>query len=178
MRAKKRDICSAYINSSRAKTFREIILGHQKRYFRKITLLSYRRNEIIEKERQSPIDKLQLVYYTWRQNRLAPKRNVWVLGKIGFGTRIYHGNVIVNSHAKVGDGVIFHGNNCIGNNGKEDECPTIGNNVDMGYGSTVIGKINIADGTIIGANSVVTKSFTEGGEVVAGCPAKTIRGKH
>ena len=70
----------------------------------------------------------------------------------------------------------MHGNNCIGNNGKEVKaCLTIGNNVDIGYGATIIGDIKIADNIIIGANSLVNKSFLESGVVIAGCPAKVIK---
>lgn len=51
--------------------------------------------------------------------------------------------------------------------------PRIGNNVTFGANSIVIGDIDIADGTIIAAGAVVTKS-TLPGSVVAGIPAKKI----
>lgn len=37
------------------------------------------------------------------------------------------------------------------------------------------GGIYVADFVIIGANSVVTKSITDSGVIVAGCPARIIR---
>ena len=70
----------------------------------------------------------------------------------------------------------MHGNNCIGNNGINlNKCPKIGNNVDIGYGATIIGDIEIADNIIIGANSLVNKSFLESNIIIAGIPARKIK---
>ena len=55
-----------------------------------------------------------------------------------------------------------------------DDAPTIGNNVEIGFGAVIIGKIKIADGIKIGANSVVIQdvpSFC----VVAGNPVRVIK---
>lgn len=50
-------------------------------------------------------------------------------------------------------------------------------NVEIGYGAVLLGDIRIADDIIIGANSVVTKSFEEPGIVIAGVPAVKIRNR-
>ena len=51
---------------------------------------------------------------------------------------------------------------------------TIGNNVWIGAGSTILGGVTIGDNTIIGAGSVVTKDIPA--NVVAfGVPCKVIR---
>jgi sugar O-acyltransferase (sialic acid O-acetyltransferase NeuD family) len=50
----------------------------------------------------------------------------------------------------------------------------IGNNVFIGTNATLVEKIQIPDGTIIGAGCVVTKSITEPGTYV-GIPAKKIK---
>ena len=52
---------------------------------------------------------------------------------------------------------------------------TIGENVWIGPGVKIFGKINIADGIMIGANSVVNKSFNEHDITIAGVPAKKIK---
>lgn len=65
----------------------------------------------------------------------------------------------------------MHGNNCIGNDGITDECPKIGNNVDIGYGSIIIGNITIADNVKIGANSLVNKDCLEENVILIGSPA-------
>lgn len=51
---------------------------------------------------------------------------------------------------------------------------TIGNNCFIGMNSTILPGISIADGCVVGAGSVVTKSIHESGSVWAGNPAKKI----
>jgi len=95
-------------------------------------------------------------------------------GWVGKGIRICHQNVILNGH--VGENCVFHGNNVVGNKrtGAGDEIPAIGNHVDVGVGAIIIGNVTIADHCVIGAGSVVTKSFLNPGTVIAGVPAKEI----
>lgn len=95
----------------------------------------------------------------------------------GKGTRICHQNVVINGF--VGENCTFHGNNVIGNKktGQKHAVPKIGNNVDIGTGAIIIGDIVIADNCVIGAGAVVTKSFTTPGAVIAGVPAKEIKGE-
>lgn len=50
----------------------------------------------------------------------------------------------------------------------------VGNGVWIGYGATLLSGITIGDGCIVGAKSVVTKSF-EPYSIVAGNPARCIR---
>jgi len=50
----------------------------------------------------------------------------------------------------------------------------IGNNCFIGMNSIIMPGIELADNTIVGAGSVVTKSFLQGNVVVAGNPAKVI----
>jgi len=53
----------------------------------------------------------------------------------------------------------------------------IGNNVWIGANAVILPEVNIADNCVIGAGSVVTKSFHERDCVIVGNPAKIIRGK-
>lgn len=50
----------------------------------------------------------------------------------------------------------------------------MGNNVYIGPGAKLFGRIEIADGIAIGANAVVNKSFLENNISIAGIPAKKI----
>ena len=96
---------------------------------------------------------------------------------MGNGVRICHQNVIING--TVGDNCVLHGHNVIGNKktGEKQEVPKIGRNVDIGVGAIIIGDIEIADDCIIGAGSVVTKSFLTPGTVIAGVPAREMNSK-
>ena len=60
---------------------------------------------------------------------------------------------------------------CIGLAHVDDPCaPVIGNNVDIGAGAKLIGRITIGDNVIIGANAVVTKSVPPN-SIASGIPA-------
>lgn len=113
-----------------------------------------------------------------KKNRLSLLLGVEVTPfHCGKGARICHPNVIINGF--VGENCTFHGNNVIGNKktGRKDAIPKIGNNVDIGTGAIIIGNVVIADNCVIGAGAVVTKSFTAPGTVIAGVPAKEIKGE-
>jgi len=51
----------------------------------------------------------------------------------------------------------------------------IGKNCWIGTNSTILPGIELGDRTIVGANTVVTKSFSEGNVIIAGTPAKIVR---
>lgn len=96
------------------------------------------------------------------------------------GLIIWHyGNVIVNLNAKIGKNCQFHGDNCVGNKGGVDlDAPVIGDNVDIGIGAKIIGKVYIANNVRIGANAVVTVSCYIEGATLVGCPAKVVEKKY
>lgn len=85
------------------------------------------------------------------------------------------GSIVINPKAKIGKNCRLCGNNCIGNNGFVDKAPTIGDNVELGFGAIIFGDVQIADIIIIGANAVVNKSFEEPGITIAGVPARKVR---
>jgi serine O-acetyltransferase len=104
------------------------------------------------------------------------------LNAFGPGLRLVHsGTIIVNKNARIGANCELHNlvhiaqNLHIAQKGAEsDKAPTIGDNVFIGPGARVIGDITLADGIVIGANSVVTKSFFETNITIAGVPARKI----
>lgn len=160
------------------KEIKQFIVNDQQHYYRSVINISKHLRAFKDKDRKNIIDYIIIFLLTRRRNSLCAKRNVWIQGEVGDSLHIYHPNVIINHYAKVGDNVVFHGNNCIGNNGKSDtDCPTIGNNVDVGYGACMYGKITIADNVTIGAGSVVVRSVTEGNVIIAGVPARIIAKK-
>ena len=96
--------------------------------------------------------------------------------RIGSGFYIGHfGGIVVN------EGVVI-GNNCnlsqgvtLGqlNRGERAGCPTIGNNVYIGPGAKVIGRVQIGDDVAIGANAVVVHDVAPR-TTVGGVPARVI----
>ena len=90
------------------------------------------------------------------------------------GLQLYHANIVINSRSKIGKNLHLHGENVIGNNGKEQSCPTIGDNVMIGAGAKIFGNITIADNIKIGAGAIVVNSFIEEGITIAGIPARKV----
>ncbi len=122
-------------------------------------------------------NKFLYTYYYRRSNILGEKLGYFIApGVLGKGVRIYHrGDIIINTHSVIGDGCMLHGDNCVGNNGRDNECPVLGKRVELGIGAKVIGGITLAEDIKVGANAVVTKSFLEPGITIAGIPAKKIK---
>ncbi|GHT38680.1 serine acetyltransferase [Bacteroidia bacterium] len=109
-----------------------------------------------------------------RKNKLGQKLGLNI-GEFTFdeGLFIPHINdIVVNGEAKVGKNCILHGCNCIGRDGKSTDSPIIGDNVDIGFGASVLGGIQLGNNIKIGAGAVVTKSCLEDGVTLIGVPAR------
>lgn len=118
-----------------------------------------------------------MLWYQFLRNRIGNRLGFEISGAgIGAGLAIYHnGPVVIHGKAILGMNCSLHGDNCIGNDGITDDCPVIGNDVDIGFGAKIIGRVRIADNCKIGAGAVVVKDFLEQGSVIGGIPAKKIR---
>lgn len=114
-----------------------------------------------------------------------PKLLYW-FDRIVFSTEIPSGVTIGNGTVfpHFGLGVVMHNRTVIGENckiyqnvtiGSRNSVgpPTIGNNVLIGSGAILLGKITIGDGASIGAGAIVLKDVPTG-VTVAGNPAKEI----
>ncbi len=129
------------------------------------------------------------------------------LKSIGDGTRVGDTKIICPENVTIGDNTtlggrvylyaednISIGNNCmIGWNVvlttathdyKKDPMNhvvkkpiNIGNNVWIGLNATILPGVNIADGVVIGACSVLTKSINEKNIIVVGNPAKKLKNR-
>lgn len=93
--------------------------------------------------------------------------------------RLFHGQgLVINPGTTIGSGCTFRCNTVIGDkvftDGSKSACPKLGDNVDVGANSCIIGNISIGDNVIIGAGSIVVKDVPSNC-IVAGNPAKLIR---
>lgn len=90
------------------------------------------------------------------------------LNCFGKGLSISHiGTIVVNHEARIGENCRLHVCVNIGTGS-----PQIGNNVYIGPGAKIFGRIKIADGIKIGANAVVNKDFLIKEKTIVGVPAK------
>ena len=92
------------------------------------------------------------------------------------GLIIYHyGSIVVNGLAKVGKNCKLHGNNCIGNKGSNIyDVPTISDNVDIGFGAVIIGKVFIEKNCIVGSQTLINHDVKEENSIIVGIPGRRI----
>ncbi|MEW5748456.1 MAG: serine O-acetyltransferase [Candidatus Thermoplasmatota archaeon] len=96
---------------------------------------------------------------------------------IGKGFFIDHATgVVIGETAEIGDNVSVYQGVTLGgvSTEKKKRHPTIGNNVVIGAGATILGPVVIGDNVRVGAGSVVVKSVPPNSTVV-GVPAKIVK---
>jgi len=96
----------------------------------------------------------------------------------------HYGTIVINANASVGEYCRLHEGVTIGVTGADykdrdgkDNAAKIGNRVFIATGAKIIGRVTIADGVAIGANSVVVKDILEPNTTWGGVPAKKISDK-
>lgn len=137
-------------------------------------------------ENKNIIAKLQKMVIGIRYERLGVKLGYSIpINVFGPGLALCHvGTIVVNTHAKFGSNARIHVGVNVGTSAGLDEsghfdntnAPTFGDNVYIGPGAKVFGKINIGNNVAIGANAVVNKDVPDG-VTVGGIPEKIISHK-
>ena len=97
--------------------------------------------------------------------------------KVGQNVFIDHGmGVVIGETAEVGDGTTIYQGVTLGGTGKQTgkRHPTIGRNVVLGVGASVLGGVNVGDGSYIGAGAVVLKDVPPNATAV-GVPARMVK---
>jgi serine O-acetyltransferase len=128
----------------------------------------------------------RVAHWLWKHRLRLPGRlvshvNRWITGieihpgaTIGRRFFVDHGmGVVIGETSEVGDDVLMYQGVVLGGTTleKTKRHPTIGNNVVIGTGATVLGAIEVGDNARIGAGSVVVRSVPAGTTVV-GVPAR------
>lgn len=124
--------------------------------------------------RKNPL--LYLVRFILKHYSYKYSFDVSYKAQIGVGLTIAHyGYLIVPSNSYIGSyctlrpGVVFGKKLSEAQNGV-----VVGNHVDFGVGSKVIGQVTIGDNVLVGANAVITKDVPSD-VIVAGIPAKVLK---
>ena len=112
------------------------------------------------------IDKINYIFF-----------NSYIPGscEIGKETKIAYGGigVVLHARSKVGKHCMIGQGMTLGGKNGEEGVPIIENNCYLGAGCRIIGNVVVGHDSIIGPNSVITKSI-EPYSVVVGIPGKVI----
>ena len=83
----------------------------------------------------------------------------------------HFGGIVVSGFARFGDDCRIRNGVVVGLARTDDPCaPVIGNNVDIGAGAKVLGRIRVGNNVLIGANAVVTRDVPDD-SIAVGVPA-------
>lgn len=107
----------------------------------------------------------------------------WVWGiKLSYTVRLgrrvriwHHGGMILGARA-IGDDVHIRQNTTFGVSSRQKPWakPTIASRVEIGCGAVIVGDIEVGEGSVVGANAVVTRSVPPR-SLVVGVPARVVR---
>ncbi len=145
-------------------------------------LICYRAGNHLQRRRLPPgLHQFVMFFYHvwWKQVQIATGINIKPDCTIGPGLYLGHwGQIFIHPDVVIGrDCNIAHevtlGIGCVDG---EWGVPRVGDRVYIAPGAKIIGPISLADGTVVGANAVVTRS-TDEDAVVAGVPARVISHK-
>ena len=117
-----------------------------------------------------PVMVMYVIFVEWQ---LGIELNL--KSRIGPGLTLYHGHgIVIHEAAVLGSGCILRHCTTIGMKNGPNDCPVIGNAVDVGCNTVIMGGIQVGDRARIGAGSVVLRDVAAG-DIVAGNPARSIR---
>ncbi len=116
----------------------------------------------------------------------VPGVEISVRNDIGYGLHFPHPHdIVLGVGCRIGKNVRFYNGVTLGartlkamdeNQDDDTRYPTIENGVTIFPGSKIIGPVTIGRDSVVGANSVVTRSFPPN-SIIAGAPARLIGGE-
>ncbi|MDP3088414.1 MAG: serine acetyltransferase [Methylotenera sp.] len=84
----------------------------------------------------------------------------------------HFGGIVISGYAKFGDNCRIRNGVVVGLANVNEPCaPVIGNNVDIGSGAKVLGRISVGNDVLIGANAVVIRDVPDN-SIAVGVPAQ------
>jgi serine acetyltransferase len=94
----------------------------------------------------------------------------------GPGLRLPHAGrgVILHPTARLGEDVTLYHRVTLGNSGRRERAPVLGDRVYVGTGATIIGEVTVGEGAAVGAGAVVTHDV-DPETTVTGVPARPHR---
>jgi len=120
---------------------------------------------------------IRVVFAVWRKAvQITTGISISAQAEIGPGLYIGHfGGIFINGEVRMGEHcAVLQGVNIVMSWGKRGSgAPVVGNNVYFGPKCTVAGPITVGDGSVIAANSLVTRDVPPG-VTVRGVPAVPI----
>ena len=140
---------------------------------------------------QNPQLKMKLLVFLWRVAKMRSRGGVFQLllpihllywfysqvmcavelpiGVVSDGPLvIWHGaGLVVNPGVRLGRGVVLRNGVVIGNDGQSDNCPRIGDSVEIGANAVIVGDITVGDGALVGPNTFVNFNVPSGAKVIS-----------
>lgn len=163
------DIKAVKKNDPSAKNYLEIILCHTPLW----TIIAYRFSHALTKLKLRLLPKIIMTLMkTITSIDLNP------FATIGKSFFIDHGvGVVIGETAQIGNDCIIFQNVTLGGTGKHTgkRHPTIGNNVLIGVGATLLGPITVGDNVKIGADTFVIMKNIPSNCTVVGAPGKIVK---
>jgi serine O-acetyltransferase len=133
-------------------------------------VLLFRLSQWAWKKRLSP-----LAYWFMARELKIAGAEIHPAAQIGPGFCLVHSNgVVIGDRARIGAHFICYQGVTVGDSGKGDGQPVLGNWVKASAGAKILGGIEIGAGALVGANSVVLSPIPSGG-VAVGAPARITR---
>ncbi len=139
-----------------------------------------RKCEYYSNIKATPIRKITLILLKMKKIKLGALCGFDIpINTTGKGLCLAHiGPVIISKYAIIGENCKIHAGVNIGADARKfDAAPIIGDNVYIGPGAKLYGKIVVANNIAIGANAVVNQSFVTPSVTIGGIPGKVISSK-
>ena len=163
------DVRAIKKNDPAANNYAEVLVNHAPLH----SVIAYRLMYPLHRMGLPIIPRLVLnIFKIWTGIEIHPG------AEIGPGFFIDHGHgIVIGETAEIGKNCIMFHDVTLGGTGKHrvKRHPTIGNNVLIGTGTTLLGPLKVGDNTKVGANTFVIMHDLPANSTVVGTPGKVVK---